>query len=100
MVYSRFPFHTGGIKWLLLSKFLKEPAFCLRAVGGMNAHMNKSDSFNRSNQQLLEPKKQNRAFTLTELVVVIGTIAVLAMVVLPALAGAANKGGRAQCANN
>jgi type II secretory pathway pseudopilin PulG len=41
-----------------------------------------------------------RAFTLTELVVVIATIAVLAMVVLPALAGVANKGGRAQCANN
>jgi type II secretory pathway pseudopilin PulG len=41
-----------------------------------------------------------RAFTLTELVVVIGTIAVLVALVLPALAGAANKGGRAQCANN
>jgi type II secretory pathway pseudopilin PulG len=41
-----------------------------------------------------------RAFTLTELLVVIGTIAVLAMVVLPALAGTMNKGGRTQCAAN
>jgi type II secretory pathway pseudopilin PulG len=41
-----------------------------------------------------------RAFTLTELAVVIATIAVLTALVLPALAGVANKGGRAQCANN
>jgi type II secretory pathway pseudopilin PulG len=60
--------------------------------------MNHSDSFKRPNRSFLKP--QNHAFTLTELAVVIGTVAVLAMVVLPALAGAANKGGRAQCANN
>lgn len=66
----------------------------------MNVVMNQSDSFKRSNRSLLKSQNQNRAFTLTELVVVIGTIAVLAMVVLPALAGVANKGGRAQCANN
>ena len=62
--------------------------------------MCKSDSFKRSNQRVLGPQNQSRAFTLTELAVVIATIAVLAMVVLPVLAGAANKGGRAQCANN
>jgi type II secretory pathway pseudopilin PulG len=45
-------------------------------------------------------KKLDRAFTLTDLAVVIATIAVLTALVLPALAGAANKGGRAQCANN
>jgi type II secretory pathway pseudopilin PulG len=45
-------------------------------------------------------KKNDRAFTLTELAVVIATIAVLTALVLPALAGVANKGGRAQCANN
>jgi type II secretory pathway pseudopilin PulG len=45
-------------------------------------------------------KKKDRAFTLTELAVVIATIAVLTALVLPALAGVANKGGRTQCANN
>lgn len=62
--------------------------------------MNQSTYFQRSNQRLLEPQNQSRAFTLTELAVVIVTIAVLTALVLPALAGVANKGGRAQCANN
>ena len=81
-------------------RFLKEPAICPRAVCGMNAFMCKSDSFKRSNQRVLGPQNQSRAFTLTELAVVIATIAVLAMVVLPALAGIQNKGGRMQCAAN
>jgi type II secretory pathway pseudopilin PulG len=62
--------------------------------------MKRSVSFKRSNHGLLDSQSQSRAFTLTELAVVIATSAVLAMVVLPALAGVANKGGRAQCANN
>jgi type II secretory pathway pseudopilin PulG len=62
--------------------------------------MTQSDSFKRSNRSLLKSQNQSRAFTLTELAVVIVTIAVLAMVVLPALAGVQNKGGRMQCANN
>jgi type II secretory pathway pseudopilin PulG len=61
-------------------------------------YINRSVFSKRFNSGFLDP--QNDAFTLTELAVVIGTIAMLAMVVLPALAGAANKGGRAQCANN
>ena len=43
---------------------------------------------------------QDCAFTFTELLVVLATLAVLALVVLPALAGAVQKGGRAQCAAN
>lgn len=62
--------------------------------------MRQSTCFKRSNRRPLEPQNQSHAFTLTELVVVIATIAVLTALVLPALAGAANKGGRAQCANN
>ena len=66
----------------------------------MNMFMNQSTCFQHSNQRLLEPQNQSRAFTLTELAVVIATIAVLTALVLPALAGVANKGGRMQCANN
>jgi prepilin-type N-terminal cleavage/methylation domain-containing protein len=50
--------------------------------------------------RVLPPDKRNRGFTLTELAVVIATLAVLAMVVLPALAGPQNKAGRIQCAAN
>jgi prepilin-type N-terminal cleavage/methylation domain-containing protein len=50
--------------------------------------------------RVLPPDKRNRGFTLTELAVVIATLAVLAMVVLPALAGPQNKAGRMQCAAN
>jgi type II secretory pathway pseudopilin PulG len=86
--------HSRGAKFF--------EGFSLRAAvdDGMNTFMNQSDSFKRSNQNLLKSQNQSRAFTLTELAVVIATIAVLVMVVLPALAGAANKGGRMQCANN
>jgi type II secretory pathway pseudopilin PulG len=44
--------------------------------------------------------RQNCAFTLTDLLVVMATLAVLAAVVMPALAGVQNKGGRLECANN
>jgi type II secretory pathway pseudopilin PulG len=45
-------------------------------------------------------QKDDSALTLTELLVVIATVAMLAMLVLPALAGVQNKSGRMQCANN
>jgi type II secretory pathway pseudopilin PulG len=90
-------FNREGVK---AQRFLKELSLLSRAVGGMNTFMNQSACFKRSNRRLLEPQNQSRAFTLTELLVVIGTIALLAMVVLPALAGVQNKGGRMQCANN
>jgi type II secretory pathway pseudopilin PulG len=80
--------------------FLKELSLHSWAVGGMNAFMNPSACLDRSNRTSLRSRNQSHAFTLTELAVVIATIAVLAMVVLPALAGAANKGGRMQCAAN
>jgi type II secretory pathway pseudopilin PulG len=41
-----------------------------------------------------------QGFTLTDLLVLVATLAVLAMVVMPALAGVQNKGGRLECANN
>jgi Tfp pilus assembly protein PilE len=66
----------------------------------MKTFPNQSDCYKPSNRRLLEPQNRNRAFTLAELAVVIATIAVLATLVLPALAGAANKGGRMQCAAN
>jgi type II secretory pathway pseudopilin PulG len=48
---------------------------------------------------LLHSRHQN-AFTLTDLLILVATLAVLAMVVMPALAGVQNKGGRLECANN
>jgi prepilin-type N-terminal cleavage/methylation domain-containing protein len=47
-----------------------------------------------------EPENPVRAFTLTELLVVIAVTGLLAVMLLPALAGAVNKGGQAQCASN
>jgi Tfp pilus assembly protein PilE len=44
--------------------------------------------------------RQSRGFTITDLLVIIVTLAVLAVVVMPALAGVQNKGGRLECANN
>ncbi|MGH7981108.1 MAG: prepilin-type N-terminal cleavage/methylation domain-containing protein, partial [Limisphaerales bacterium] len=41
-----------------------------------------------------------RAFTVVELLVVMALVAVLAVFVLPAIAGVQNKGGRLDCANN
>jgi type II secretory pathway pseudopilin PulG len=45
-------------------------------------------------------QNNNFAFTLTELLVVIATLTILATLLLPALASVQNKGGRMQCANN
>ncbi len=44
--------------------------------------------------------RRDRAFTFTELLVIIVMLGVLAIVVLPAVAGVQNKGGREDCANN
>lgn len=41
-----------------------------------------------------------RAFTLTDLLVLVAVLALLAIVTVPALAGVQNKGGRLECANN
>jgi type II secretory pathway pseudopilin PulG len=42
----------------------------------------------------------DRGFTLTDLLVLIATFGLLAILVFPALAGVQNKGGRVECANN
>jgi hypothetical protein len=44
--------------------------------------------------------RQNRGFTLTDLLVLIATLAVLVLVTYPALATIQDKGGRVECANN
>jgi type II secretory pathway pseudopilin PulG len=44
--------------------------------------------------------RSDRGFALTDLLVVIATLALVAMVTVPALAGIQNKGGRLECANN
>src|SRR5215469_12154146 len=44
--------------------------------------------------------RSDRAFTLTDLLVLIAVLALLAIVTVPALAGVQNKGGRLECANN
>ena len=66
----------------------------------MKMFMNQSSQLKQPDRTPSFPKKPNHAFTLTELLVVLATLAVLALVLLPALAGTMNKGGRAQCANN
>jgi type II secretory pathway pseudopilin PulG len=62
--------------------------------------MNKTIHLGRSGRTPWVPARPERAFTFTELLVVLATLAVLAMVLLPALAGTVQKSGRAQCANN
>ncbi len=56
-----------------------------------------SERFNRAPSVRARPA---HAFTLIELLVVMAVIALLAVTLLPALAGVQSKGGRAQCANN
>lgn len=53
-----------------------------------------------SHQTWRPSTNRDHAFTLTELLVMLTTLAVLALLTLPTLAGVQNKSGRAQCANN
>jgi len=62
--------------------------------------MNLPERFRLSYRSSLDSRKQSCAFTLTELLVVIAVVGLLAAMLLPALAGAVNKGGRIQCASN
>ena len=80
--------------------FLKEWGLKLRVNGEITKIMNLQDCFHLTNRSGPGSRKQGDAFTLTELLVVIAVVGLLAAMLLPALAGAANKGGRAQCAAN
>ena len=62
--------------------------------------MSKSNRLKQSNRTPTVPRQPEHAFTLIELLVVIAMVVLLAVTLLPALAGTMNKGGRAQCANN
>jgi prepilin-type processing-associated H-X9-DG protein/prepilin-type N-terminal cleavage/methylation domain-containing protein len=53
-----------------------------------------------SNRRRLRLRKQRRGFTLVELLVVVGTLAVLALVLVPALAGTRMESWRLQCQYN
>ena len=75
---------------------MKLPPNC----GQEETFMNLSARINRSNRTLLESQYQNRAFTLAELLVVIGTLAVLAAVLAPALAGSRTQSKVTACAAN
>jgi prepilin-type processing-associated H-X9-DG protein len=59
--------------------------------------MNPSNRLNRTPSVQVQP---NQAFTLTELLVVVGTLAVLALLLVPALAGTKTDSWRTQCQNN
>jgi prepilin-type processing-associated H-X9-DG protein len=56
-----------------------------------------SDRLNRTPSVQAQP---DQAFTLTELLVVVGTLAVLALLLVPALAGTKTDSWRVQCQNN
>ena len=62
--------------------------------------MNKSIHSKWSDRRPWVPAKPGRAFTLTELLVVVGTLAVLALLLVPALAGTKTDSWRIQCQNN
>jgi prepilin-type processing-associated H-X9-DG protein len=55
---------------------------------------------NRLNRTPSVPVQPDQAFTLTELLVVVGTLAVLALLLVPALAGTKTDSWRTQCQNN
>ena len=54
----------------------------------------------RSNRITSAKEQPDHAFTLTELLVVVGTLAVLALLLVPALAGTKTDSWRIQCQNN
>jgi Tfp pilus assembly protein FimT len=56
-----------------------------------------SDRLNRTPSVQTQP---DQVFTLTELLVVVGTLAVLALLLVPALAGTKADSWRIQCQNN
>ncbi len=62
--------------------------------------MNCTAFLHSSNRRRLNPRKQSDGFTLTELLVVIGVIALLAVTLLPALAGTKIGTKNIQCLNN
>ena len=62
--------------------------------------MNPSIHSRRLNRTLSVPVQPDQAFTLTELLVVVGTLAVLALLLVPALAGTKTDSWRIQCQNN
>ncbi len=70
----------------------------------MNASTSSNGVLSRTSQKSMntstDPARQERAFTLTDLLVLIATLTLLATVVLPAFASVQNKGGRLQCADN
>jgi prepilin-type N-terminal cleavage/methylation domain-containing protein len=57
-------------------------------------------SSTRNTRPIHDPIPSERAFTFVELLVVIGILALLALMILPAMADVKNKGGRTQCAAN
>lgn len=62
--------------------------------------MKPSNHSDRLNQVPSVPAQPDQAFTLTELLVVLGTLAVLALLLVPALAGTKIDTRRIQCQNN
>ena len=62
--------------------------------------MNPSVHSGRLNRTPSVPAQPDQAFTLTELLVVVGTLAVLALLLVPALAGTKTDSWRIQCQNN
>jgi prepilin-type processing-associated H-X9-DG protein len=62
--------------------------------------MNPSVHSGRLNRTPSVPGQPDQAFTLTELLVVVGTLAVLALLLVPALAGTKTDSWRIQCQNN
>jgi prepilin-type N-terminal cleavage/methylation domain-containing protein len=79
---------------------LTELALYFQAIGRIKMFMNFPPYLPCSNRRRLDPRKQGDGFTLTELLVVIGVIALLAATLLPALAGTKIGTKNIQCLNN